>query len=436
MKAFKYFIIFIVLLILLALFVKIDSANHKKKISIAVADVNGSYYAHAYEYKKLLKQNGVDVEIIPSQGSIEIMQKLLNKEVDFGFIQGGTEKNGEGLFSLANVAYEPVWVFYHDKNITSLSDLLGKKIAVGGKKSGIYPVARTLLLANKIDENNTQLLNKSSSRASVQLQNKSIDAMFYVASYDAKLVQNLLKKPDISLLDFDKAHTYRQYFLKNHEDFYIVKLNAGGFDIEQNIPKESHLLLAKRTILVTLDATDKMSRLLLKTAWKVHRYPGVFHDEDTFPSDTMMVLKQHPASTRFFKEKEDFYEEKFDFWTAQSLNTLYNFGLLYLLPLLAVIAFFVEVIVPGINLYTRRKVINWYDKINILDTNIESLTLDEAKLRKQRLENIQIEVRNIDDIQPTHMAEFYSLQNQISIIYDALEKRIKELQDTNKEIVI
>ncbi len=429
MKAFKYIIIFIVLVLLFAILVTEYSNSHKENISIAVADANGSYYAHALKYKELLKKEGVDVEIKITQGSIDTIDKLLKKKVDFGFIQGGTEKNAEGLFSLANVAYEPIWVFYKDQNISSLGDLLGKKIAVGRKKSGIYPIAKSLLLANKIDKDNTQFTNPPSQEAFTQLKNKSIDAMFYVASFDAKLVQNLLENPDISLLDFNKAQSYKQYFLKNSENYHIVKLNASGFNIEQNIPKKDHTLLAKKTILVTLDATDEMSRLLLKTAWKVHKYPGVFHDEDTFPNDKVLVLKQHPASIRFFKEKEHYYEKKYNFWVAQSLDAIHNFAVHYFLPIVLIFAFFVEVIFPTINWYTRRKIITWYDEINKLDTKIEELTLEDAKSRKKQLEKIQQTVRDIDDIPSVHMTEFYSLQNQITNISNDIEKRILKLQN-------
>ena len=419
-------IILLIILLIPILFVAIDRNLHKNKITIAVGGVDGAYYSYALKYQKLLKKEGINLKILTTQGSLEAQSKLLNKETDFAFIQGGTELKNKGLLALANISYEPVWVFYNDKNITSLSGFKGKKIAVGGKKSGIFPVATMLLLANNIDKNNTQLVHVSSKDAMRELQIKNIDAMFYVASVDSKLVEKLMLNHTIGLMDFtNSADAYKQYFLKNREGFYILKLEASGFDFRKNSPKTPHTLLAKKTILATLDASDKMNRLLLKIADKVHQDAGMFHKEYTFPNALMLNIEQHSASIEYFKDREYFYEKLTDFWTAQSLNYLHNLVLIFFLPILMLFAFFVEVIVPTAHWYSRRKIVVWYDKINAIDTGIEQLSPKEAKTKREEVEQILQKVRAMDDIPAFHMEEFYALQNQISNILDDLQKIIK-----------
>jgi hypothetical protein len=221
--------------------------------------------------------------------------------------------------------------------------------------------------------------------------------------------------------------TYRQYFLKKNEDYQILRLEASVFDLKEKIPTMAHTLLAKNTLIATIHGTDDMTRLFMKILEKIHSSAGMFHKEHTFPNASMLAYEQHPASVEYFKEPNHFYEEHFDFWIAQSLNKLHNFGLLYLLPILTLFAFFVEVIVPTMDWIKRRKIIVWYDKINDLDTGIELLDLQEAKNKKIVLENMLHEVRNQDDIPATHMEEFYTLQNQISNILNDVEKRIAEL---------
>jgi hypothetical protein len=192
-----------------------------------------------------------------------------------------------------------------------------------------------------------------------------------------------------------------------------------------NIPKTSYDLLAKKTIVATVDASEEMSRLLLKVIEKIHQNPGIFHTEHTFPNTSMFKIDEHPASARYFKEKEHFYEEHFSFFTAQTLDKMHNFALLWLLPLLTLFAFFVEVVVPTIDWIARRKIIVWYDKINEIDTGIEFLTHDEAIAKRDILEDMIHKVREVDDIPPTHMEEFYTLQNQMSNIMDELKRQIK-----------
>ncbi len=427
MNLFKFFITFLLLVAIPFIFVHFDKDSHVKEISIATGGKGGGYYASAQKYKEILEKDGINLKIVTTDGSIDAQQRLINGEVDYAFVQGGTEIKDKEMLALANIAYEPVWIFYTDKNITSLHDLIGRTIAVGGKGSGIYPVAKNLLNEIGIDANNSEFLHLSSGDASFQLQSNTIDAMFYVASPNSKLVKKLLSNSDISLLHFVDAQTYRQYFLNKNQDFQILILEASGFDLKESIPDTAHSLLSVKTLIATINAPKELTRLLMKAIEKTHNGAGIFQKENTFPNSSMLEFEQDNASVDYFKEKRHFYEEKFDFWTAQSLNKLHEFGLLYLLPILTLFAFFVEVVVPTINWMRRRKIVAWYDKVNDLDTGIELLNLEEARQKKIILEDMIHHVRNQDDIPATHMEEFYTLQNQIANILNDVQKRIDEL---------
>jgi TRAP transporter TAXI family solute receptor len=427
MRFLKLFIIFLIVASIPVAFVLKDRTMHKKEISIATGGKGGGYFANAQKYKKILEKEGINLKIVTTSGSIEAQNRLINKEVDFAFVQGGTEIPDKGIQALANIAYEPIWVFYHDENISTLNDLIGKRIAVGKIGSGIYPVAKNLLNEMGIDKNNTDFLHMDNSDAAFELQAKTIDAMFYVASADSKIVKKLLRNSDISLINFKDAETFRQYFIKRDEDFQILRLYASSIDLKESVPRETYTLLAKNTLLATIDTSDDMTRLLMKVVDKVHSSAGLFHKEHTFPNSSMLAFEQHPAVSKFFEQKSHFYEEHFDYWTAQSLNRLHEFALLYLLPVLTIFAFFVEVIIPTIDWYTRRKIIKWYDKINEIDTGIEKLSLEEAKRKRVMVLSMLHHVRNQDDIPASHMEEFYTLQNQIASILDAIERRIREL---------
>ena len=424
MKTFKLLRILALFLLIPIIFIFVDKNDHKQNITIAVGGTDGAYATYAKAYQKYFKKEGVTVKIINTQGSLEIQSYLLKDKADFGFVQGGTERTNQGLYALANVAYEPIWMFYHDKHITNISDLKGKNIAVGDKKSGIYPVTKTLLSTNGIDEDNTHFYHFSNQEAIQQLQNKQIDALFYIASYPSKLVQSLLTTDNIYLHNFQNAAAYKQYFLKNKNYFQILHLEAKSVDFLRNIPKKPITLLAKTTSFITKNASDEMVRLMLKVIEKVHKKPMLFHDESTFPNTQNLKIKQHPAALRYFEEKEYFYERTFSYWTAQSLDKVSNFFVLYLLPILTIFAFYVEVIKPTIDWYSRRNIVKWYDKVNALDTGIDLLTKKEAMGKKIELNQLLYNIRDIEDIDPIHMEEFYALQNQIVNIINALERHI------------
>ncbi len=429
MKTIKFFAFVLFVLLIPFSFFLIDRASHPHHISIATGSVEGAYYLYASEYRKLLAKEDVELRIVPTEGSLEALEKLRRGEVDFALMQSGFQYRGADakspLYALANVAYEPVWIFYRGLEAEVLDDFIGARVALGTPGSGIYSVAKLLLNARGVDRNNTKLLPEGNHEAALALEKGKIDAMFYIASADAKPVQKLLHTEGIKLFDFLHAASYRQYFLKRGEDFQVVTLEKGGFDLPADIPSFRHTLLAKSTVLMTRYADNEIVRLMMKTVRQVHQKAGIFANEGTFPNSAGLGALLHPAAERYFQQPTNFFEENFDFWSAQSLTKLNKFTLLILLPLITVFAFFVEVIQPTRHWYSRRKVIRWYDKVNEIDTDIDKLTPEEAQVRKEELQQVLERVRQQEDIPAIHMEEFYTLQNQIVNILDDLQKRIE-----------
>ena len=132
-----------------------------KKFSIATARKDGAYYQFALRYQKILERQGIELEIIESEGSIANLKLLQTpgNGIDVAFVQGGTapkDKAGRGttpqdglnseLQSIASLYFEPLWVFYRTEHaITSLRDAPGKRLAIGAPGSGTRAVASQLL---------------------------------------------------------------------------------------------------------------------------------------------------------------------------------------------------------------------------------------------------------------------------------------------------
>ncbi|MCH9739894.1 MAG: hypothetical protein K0U38_03505, partial [Epsilonproteobacteria bacterium] len=408
------------------LYVWIDATFHKSTIKIATGTKGGAYYKYAEKYQKLLRKEGINLIIVETEGSVEAQNKLLAKEVDFAFVQSGTEK--KSIAVLANVAYEPVWIFHRDNNLTSLKMLKNQKIAIGNKKSGTLPIAEELLTVSGINTINNKLLNLSTKEGLKAFKEKRVDVLFYVASYPAELVTKLIVIPDVYLLDFPNASAYRQYFLKNDKDYEVLKLEAHGFDLPNKIPKQSYTMLGKTTLLATRDDMSmRMSRLLLQVSEKVHREADMFHGKNIFPNVAMLKMKQHEASVDYFKQKINYLERKIGFWYAQTVNDIYSFAWIFLVPIITIFAFVVEVVLPAYAHFSRKKINEWYYVVNEIDTGLNFLTLEEAKVKRDFLENLLLEIRGTDNIPAIHMGPFYTLQNQIVTIIVNLERRIEEL---------
>lgn len=429
MKTLKLLLLFIILVLLPILYVAIDSNDHKKQISIAIGSKVDAYSEYAKAYAKEFKKEGVTLKLVETKGSVEAQEKLLKGEVDFAFVQGGTEE--KGVLALANIMLEPIWIFYKGQKISDLKSLKGKRIAICEKGSGIYPVTRELLALVGITGFNSKFEHLPSSEAYEALKNNKIDAMFYIASADAPFLKRLMTMPNVHLMNFEASESYKQFFVKKNKHFEIVTLHENAFDMKRQIPSKRYKLLAKNTLLATYHASDNMVRLMLKIANKIHRKVGVFHKENQFPNTLSLKIKQHEASKHYFREKVHYYENNFSFWIAQSLNKLHDYTLRFIFPLIALFAFFIEVMIPTMNMYGKRKINSWYDRVNVIDNKIATIDLHHAKERREKLKKILAEIRGTDDISSNHMADFYTLQNQIINILDSLDKRIKTLHGSH-----
>ena len=130
-----------------------------RTIVITTGGDSGAYYQFAQRYAAILARNGITLEIRTSAGSLENIARLKDDEAQVAFVQGGVvelpedpdAEDDSGLLSLGSVFYEPVWVFYRgNKQIDRLTDLKGKRIAIGQEGSGVRQLAQKLLVANEI----------------------------------------------------------------------------------------------------------------------------------------------------------------------------------------------------------------------------------------------------------------------------------------------
>src|SRR6266699_3316718 len=120
------------------------------------AGVPGStFQMFAEKYRDILSSNGVQLIILPSEGSLENLSRLYDPtvNVDIGFVQGGISnapKHGK-IVSLGSISYEPVLIFYRGgTNVVLLSEFKNKHLVIGPVGSGTRAVSLALLQTNGI----------------------------------------------------------------------------------------------------------------------------------------------------------------------------------------------------------------------------------------------------------------------------------------------
>jgi TRAP-type uncharacterized transport system substrate-binding protein len=111
---------------------------------------SGAYANFGERYRQILAREKIHLKLLPSLGSVENLKRLNDKSfhVDAGFVQDGTNSPSEAknLVSLGAIGYAPLWIFYRsEETFNYLSELKGKRIALGPEGSGVRKFATDLL---------------------------------------------------------------------------------------------------------------------------------------------------------------------------------------------------------------------------------------------------------------------------------------------------
>src|SRR5262245_26331813 len=169
-----------------------------RRLVISTGREDGAYYRYALEYQRVLAAQGFKLEVQPGPGSVATLRRLAAGEVDAGFVQGGTTPTNAGeVTALGSVFYEPLWIFYRtDLRLSYLSQLRGRRLAVGEEGSGTRELALRLLSDNEVTNDNARLLPLGGASAENALTSGDIDAAFFVVSPRAELIHRLLANPE------------------------------------------------------------------------------------------------------------------------------------------------------------------------------------------------------------------------------------------------
>lgn len=357
-----------------------------KTIVITTGAETGTYFQIARQYRAELAKEDIELKVISSSGSGENINRLVNKEADLAFIQGGTGKEQEALSSLGSLYYEPLWIFLANKvNADKLSDLSGLRIAVGSEGSGTQILATQLLERNQISTKTAQLLAISSVDAAEALVGSQIDVAIMVGSSDSETIQKLLRNDQIKLLDLGRADAYTRLFP------YLSKitLEEGIIDLNHNFPPLSVTLLAPTANLVVQeDFNPALTILLLRAAKQIHSKPSLFAAADAFPSSQFTAYPVSDVAKRFHTVGPPFLMRYLPFWPAVFIDRM----IVMLVPLLALLLPLGKIMPPLYRWRIRSKIYRWYKELQRVDDQahgkqISTTLLDELNQELTEIEN-------------------------------------------------
>lgn len=382
-------------------------------VTLATGDADGAYHAYGKRYQTILARQGIEVNLVETAGSPENLGLLKDPDsgVQLGFLQSGlATPEDEGLYSLASLYYEPLWLFSVDRGEPLMvADLAGQRIAAGDPDSGTRAILLHLLYANEMDPATVGLVDSQPDTSMDLLLEGEVDIAALVAGPESPAVKALAIGDGVSALGLARASAYgRLYGFLN-----TLALPRGSLDLARDVPAENVTLLATTASLAARDNLHPaLVDLILMAAREIHGPAGIFSKRDEFPSPEYLSLPLSPDAERHFEYGTPFLMRHLPFWAATAVDRLK----VMLLPLLALAIPLAKIMPPMLRWRTRRRIFRWYKAVRAMDPDLSPpADAAAAGTALDEIERIEGEIAR-EDVPLSYADELYQLRTHLELV--------------------
>lgn len=399
-----------------------------RRVVLATGQDNSAYEEFGRKYAASLARDGIKVELQPSLGSQDNLQRLIDGKADIAFVQSGSAGAGQrGLVSLGSLFTEPVWLFLRESRardakgpqpaIRNLTQLKGLRINLGPEGTGVPKLFRQVLDANGVEPEQLTISALENTPATMALLDGRIDGLVFSSAPEAPLVQMLLQTPGIRLFDFRQAEAYtrRLPFLTH------VVLPRGIVDLGRDIPSQDFDLIAPTATLVAREQLHPaLVDLFVNAATTIHGGTGWFQQQGQFPSPRYTEIPVSKEAAKYYRDGPPFLQRYMSFWLANLFDRLWVVAV----ALAALIIPLSKVVPPLYVWRIRSRVYRWYGQLRAVEQALEKeleLSPDPARAQEaradllRRLDEIEQRVNHIS-IPLSYADALYGLRSHINFV--------------------
>jgi TRAP-type uncharacterized transport system substrate-binding protein len=347
------------------------------------------FRSNAEKYKKIIERHGVKVIVLPSLGAVDNLRLIANPKVkaDVAFVQGGLTDGVDisQLRSLGSVYAQPMMVYYrHGEPVEVLSQLRGKRLAIGPEGSGARALALKLLEANDMDKPPTILHELQGEEAANELIAGKLDAAFMMGdSATREIMRKLRESDDIEIANFRQADGY----LRKFRFLSKLTLPEGAYDLGKDEPPHTLTLVGPTVELVARHHLHPaLSDLLIGAAREVHGGAGMFRTAGEYPAPLARDFPISGDAERYYKSGGQFLYKKLPFWLANLIDRL----VVIILPLLVILVPATRFLPTVYRWLMRSRIYKWYGALMTIERQVlKSTTPEERASLLRRVEAIE-----------------------------------------------
>ena len=383
------------------------------RIVLATGAAGGAYQRFGEQYASYLADNGIEVTLRETAGSMENLELLsTDSGVDVAFVQGGLADGAEteNVMAIGSLYLEPLWLFVRrDFEIDDMSDLAGARVFVGAEGSGTRVVAGNLLAAHGISEESAAFMNAGLDDLAEAFAAGNLDAAFVVADPDARIVKDLLQVRAARVHSPARVAAYVRRFSYLTQ----VLLPEGVLDLQANRPGQDVNTVALTAMLVARrELHPALVDLLLVAAADIHGSHTVLADSGEFPTARFTDLPLSPDADRHFRNGPPFLMRYLPFWTATLFDRLW----VMLLPLFGLAIPLIKLLPPAYKWRIRRKLLRLYSELERLDPRHNAVKDKADRIARIQLLNKLDNQTLAESVPQSYKDDLYKLRRDIDLV--------------------
>ena len=401
-----------------------------RKVYLAVGQPESSFEQLGKKFQPYFEKEGITLELVHTNGYTEGMQEVSRSgsDVTASLSLAGIAPKGlyPNLQTLGSIEYIPLWLFHHGEPLSSpevINAFQNNKVSVGPLGSGTEILSERLLsLTNTRIQNNPNFVHLTNTEAIKDLISGKIFGMFIADAENGPVLQQLLKRNDLQLFNFE----YAQAISKKLPFLNPVVLPKGSLDLLHRRPtSDVNMLATTATLLIHKDTHPAIQYIFMSAAERISRsLEPLFSNPDFFPAYLDHNIPLSPIAERYYDKGAPALEGKLPFWLVSYLDKIW-------LLLVGVFA----VIYPLFKLFPNYRhtravllISNGYAELLEIErqaeasNEVKSLRALLDRLSEMSSESLQMSIP-IDE-----MNRLYSMKSSLNTVRQLILNKIKEIE--------
>jgi len=362
------------------------------RVRMAAGHPGSGYHAIAERYRAILAEDGITLDIVGSDGSVENARLLAAGEVGLALVQGGVPvvpASEAEIEAVAVIELEPLLLFTRNRLGSFPPAWDGVRLAVGPEGSGTRHAWDMLTSAMDLPAGAVAERPIGGQTAADALLDGEIDAAVFVAPLDAPYLEPLFAAADVRLSPIGNASG----LARRLRAFLLTDLPAGVIDYRDRVPAESLALLAAPLRLAGReDLHPALVNRLVRAAQRLHGPPNLLRMEGTFPTTTGAGMPVNPTAASLLEEPPTAFEQMVPYWVSAQIN---RFALL-LLPVLFILVPLFRALPGMYDWLLRRRIYRQYRELIAIHMEAgRTRNEDERQRLATRLDNVEASLSNL-----------------------------------------